>query len=107
MDKWDVFEILYRSIIFVAIVGTTGYFSYGITTSLVGSGKSYAFVVATIIIFGWLILAISVLAWLTLVAKGSFRPVEELPEDMDIDELEQKIQDGEIISEMKTDEVVR
>ena len=84
-DKWDVFEVIYRSIIFVAIVGGIGYFAWQLLEILRMNTHWIAYPLGVVVTFAWLLVLISTTAWLVLVAKGTFRPKDELDMETGID----------------------
>jgi hypothetical protein len=109
MDKYDVYEILYRGFVFCAI--TIGMLYFVILVS--GALSGVIGTVITIAMFGlWIMVVIGTAVYLTIVMKGTFRPrepdtiddlISELEEEDDITEIRIK----EIIASIKVIELLK
>lgn len=108
MDKYDVYEILYRGFVFCAITIGMLYFVMlvsGVLSGLIGF-------VITIAMYGlWLMVVVGTGAYLTIVMKGTFRPREPDTIDDLISELEDdditEIRIKEIIASIKVTELLK
>ena len=83
-DKWDYLEILYRSLIVLMVTGTSAFFLVQMVYAIVALFPDHPFIVyliTSLLFFGWVLMAIGVCAWVIFIAKGTFRPKEELPAD--------------------------
>jgi hypothetical protein len=91
MDKYDVYEILYRGFIFCAI--TIGMLYFVMCISGVVDGLLGLFITVALYTL-WLMVAVGTATYLVIIMKGTFRPRE-------IDTIE------DLISELETDDVSR
>lgn len=111
MDKYDVYEFLYRGFVFCAISIGMLYFVMlvsGAVTGLIGM------VVTAILGVLWLMVVVGTGAYLIIVMKGSFRPrapdtiddlISELEDLEDPDVTEERIK--EIIASIKVTELLK
>lgn len=111
MDKYDIYEILYRGFVFCAITIGMLYFVMMITNALSGS---VGFVITCILYALWFTVVVGTGAYLLIIMKGTFRPREpdsidslitELEDDEDPDLTETRIK--EIIASIKVIELLK
>ena len=83
-DKWDYIEVAYRTLIIVLILSSAGFFAMKMIEAVKYVMPAYpflAYIIASLITFFWIVLCVAVIAWAVFIAKGTFRPREELPDD--------------------------
>ena len=81
-DKWDYLEVAYRLLIIILLAVPTAFFVVMISEIVTGTlSKFIAYLIITFFAFAWIMLVVGVVAWVVFVAKGTFRPREELPDD--------------------------
>ena len=108
MDKYDVYEILYRGFVFCAIAIGMLYFVMlvsGAISGLIG-------LVITIVLYAlWIMVVVGTGAYLIIVMKGTFRPREPDTIDELISELEEpditEIRIKEIVASIKVTELLK
>ena len=103
-DKYDYYEIAYRTILFLVI----SYASFFILSAFADLAKKppvtgFAFILVTFYTLVWIVFEIGILAYLVFVAKGSFRPKPAIPEYEDEDDNEDG--DDEPTIDITTEEI--
>jgi 5-bromo-4-chloroindolyl phosphate hydrolysis protein len=111
MDKYDVYEILYRGFMFCAITIGMLYFVMMITNALSGL---VGLIITGILYALWFMVVVGTGAYLLIIMNGTFRPkapdsiddlIEELEDDEDPDLTETRIK--EIIASIKVTELLK
>jgi hypothetical protein len=87
MDKYDVYEILYRGFVLVAISGGMLYFVMRLSELCNGFA---GMIISIVMYFLWAIVTIGTASYVLIIMKGTFRPKEPEPDTIDdlIEELE-------------------
>jgi len=83
-DKWDYFEVFFRAGVFIGIFLSSAYFVIQVSEVIVGLLPDQHFIqyfIVALMILAFIFLNLASLVWILMIAKGTWRPVEELPED--------------------------
>ncbi len=100
MDKYDVYEILYRGFVLVAISGGMLYFVTmlsGLCNGIIGT------IIAIAMYLLWAVVTIGTASYVLIIMKGTFRPSE--PEPDTIDDLIEELENGDV-SELRIAEII-